>query len=85
MLPSLGRQWHKQNIKLISLNNEAGLARSTVIILDHSKSVNYTFTVNLGWCGERCTILYDLSDRLCVPNNTEDATLKVFKMVTRIS
>ena len=42
----------------------------------------YPFAVKLNRCAESCTILNDLSDKVCVPNKTEDLNINVFNMIT---
>ena len=36
-------------------------------------------------CVRRCNTLNDLSNKVCVPNKTEDLNLSVFNMITGIS
>ena len=45
----------------------------------------YLFAVNLDICVGSCNTLYDLSNRVYVPNKTEDINLKVFNMITGIN
>ena len=45
----------------------------------------YPFTVNLNKYVESCNSPYDLSNRVCVPNKTEDLNLHVFNMITGIN
>ena len=42
----------------------------------------YPFAVNLDRC---CNTLSDLSNKVCVPNKTEDLNLNVFNMITGIN
>ena len=42
----------------------------------------YPFAVNLERCVESCNILNDLSNKVCVPNKTEDLNLSMFNMIT---
>ena len=44
----------------------------------------YPFVVKLDRCVEGCNTLNDLSNKLCVPNKTEDLNLSVFNMITWI-
>ena len=44
-----------------------------------------SFTVKLDCCVERFNTLNDLSNKVCVPNNTEDLNLSVFNIVTGIN
>ena len=41
--------------------------------------------LNLDRCNASCNTLDDPSGRICVPNKTDDATLSVFNMTTRIN
>ena len=45
----------------------------------------YPFTVKLDKCVGSCNTLNDLSNKVCVPNKTEDSTLNVFNMITGIN
>ena len=45
----------------------------------------YPFAVKLDECVGSCNTLKDLSNKLCVPYNTEDLNLNVFNMITRIN
>ena len=52
----------------------------------HSKEYSqglcyYSFAVNLGRCVRGCNTLNDLSDRVCIPNNTEYLNLHAFNMI----
>ena len=44
----------------------------------------YPFAVNLDRLVRSCNTLTDLSNRICVPNKTEDLNLHVFYMITVI-
>ena len=44
----------------------------------------YPLGVNLGRCTGSCNILNDLSNRVSVPNKTEDLNLRIFNMITGI-
>ena len=53
----------------------------------HSNEYNqelhyYPFAVKLDKCVGSCNILNDLSNRVCVPNKTEDLNVQVFNMIT---
>ena len=41
--------------------------------------------VKLGRCVGSCNTLNDLSNKVCVPNKTEDLNLSVFNMITGIN
>ena len=45
----------------------------------------YPFAVNLDRCMGSCNTLNDLSNRICVPNKTEDLNLNVFNMIKGIN
>ena len=45
----------------------------------------YPFVVNLDRCFGSCNILSDLSNKVCVPNKTEDLNLSIFNMITGIN
>ena len=45
----------------------------------------YLIAVHLDRCGKSCNTLNDLSNKVCVPNKTEDLNLSVFNMITRIN
>ena len=41
--------------------------------------------LKFGKCVESCNTLNDLSNKVCVPNKTEDLNLNVFNMITGIN
>ena len=45
----------------------------------------YPFAVKLDRSVGRCNTLNDLSNKVCVPNKTEDLNLSVFNMITGIN
>ena len=45
----------------------------------------YPFSVKLDRCVGSCNALNDLSNKVCVPNKTEDLNLSVFNMITGIN
>ena len=45
----------------------------------------YTFEVKLDRCVGSCNILNDLSNKVFVPNKTEDLNISVFIMITVIN
>ena len=45
----------------------------------------YPFAVNLDRCVGSCNTLNDLSNKVCVPNKTEDLNLSEFNMITGIN
>ena len=46
---------------------------------------NYLFAVKLDRCVGCCNTLNDLSNKVCVPNKTEDLNLGMFNMITEIN
>ena len=44
----------------------------------------YPFAVQLDRCVGSCNTLNDLSNKVCVPNKTDDLNLSVFNMITGI-
>ena len=42
----------------------------------------YPFAVNLDRYVGGCNTLNDLSNRVCIPNQTEDLNISVFKIIT---
>ena len=53
---------------------------NTVIEFHH-----YPFAVKLDRCVGTCNTSNDLSNKVCVPNKTEDLNLSVFNMTARIN
>ena len=45
----------------------------------------YPFAVKLDRCVGSCNIVNDISNKVCVPNKTEDLNLSVFNIIIRIS
>ena len=45
----------------------------------------YPFAVKLDRCVGSCNTLNDLSNKICLPNKTEDLNLNVFNMITEIN
>ena len=45
----------------------------------------YPFAVNLDRCVGSCNTLNDLSNKVCIPNKTEDLNLSVFNMITSMN
>ena len=75
--------------KCISLSNQKCVIQPTFINL-HSNECSqefhyYPFTVKLDKCVGSCNTLNDLSNKVCVPNKTEDLNLSVFNMITGIN
>ena len=72
----------------VSLSNRKCMIQPTLINLhpnEQSHEVHYyPFAVKLDTCVGSCNTLNDLSNKVCVPNKTEDLNLSVFNMITRI-
>ena len=75
--------------KCISLSNQKCMTQPTLISLDTNDNSQefhyYPFTVKLDRCVGSCNTLNDLSNKVCVPNKTEDLNLSVFNMITGIN
>ena len=72
--------------KCVSLSNQKCMIQPTLINLhpnEYSQEFHYyPFTVKLDKCVGSCNTLNDLSNKVCVPNKTEDLNLSVFNMIT---
>ena len=77
------------HVKCISVSNQQCMTQPTLINLHPNKYVEglryYPFAVNLDRCMGGYNTLNDLSNKLCVPNKTEDLNLSVFNMITGIN
>ena len=75
--------------KCISLSNQKCVIQPTFINLHPNECSQefhyYPFTVKLDKCVGSCNTLNDLSNKVCVPNKTEDLNLSVFNMITGIN
>ena len=75
--------------KCASLNNKQCLIQPTLINLHPNEYTQglryYPVAVNVDRCVGSCKICWNLSNKLCVPNKTEDSNLSVFNMITRIN
>ena len=73
--------------KYMSLSNQKFMTQPTVINLHPNKYSQelycYPLAVNLNKCARSCNTLDDLSNKVCVPNETVDLNLHVFNMITR--
>ena len=49
------------------------------------KLLYYPFAVDLNRCSGSCNTLDNLSNKVCVPNETEDLNLNIFNMITGIN
>ena len=75
--------------KCVSLSNKKCEIQPTLILL-HSNEYSqefhyYPFSVKLDRCAGSCNTLNVLSNKVCVPNETEDLNLSVFNMITGIN
>ena len=72
--------------KCVSLSNQKCMIQPTLISLhpnEYSQEFHYyPFVVKLDKCVGSCNTLNDLSNKVCVPNKTEDLNLSVFNMIT---
>ena len=75
--------------KCISLSNQKCEIQTTLITLhpnEYSQEFHYyPFAVKLDRCVGSYHTLTDLSNKLCVPNKTEDLNLGMFNMITGIN
>ena len=69
--------------KCVSLSNQKCLIQPTLRKLhsnEHNEEFHYDpFAVKLDRCIGSCNTLNDLSNKVCVPNKTEDLNIHVFK------
>ena len=72
--------------KSVSLSNQKCMIQPTLINLhpnEYSQEFYYhSFSVKLDRCAGSCNTLNDLSNKVCVPNKTEDLNLSVFNIIT---
>ena len=75
--------------KSVSLSNGKCEIQPTFINLDPNECSQefhyYPFTVKLDKFVESCNTINDLSNKVCVPNKTENLNLGVFNMITEIN
>ena len=75
--------------KCVSLSNQKCMTQPTFINLhpnEYSQEIQYCpFPVKLDRCVGSSNTLNDLSNKVCVPNKTEDLNLCVFCMITGIN
>ena len=73
----------------VSLSNHKCMIQPTLINLypnEYSQEFHYyPISVKLDRCVGSCNTLNDLSNKVCVPNKTEDLNLSVFNMITGIN
>ena len=72
--------------KCKSLSNQKCMTQPTLINLhpnEYSQELHYyPFAVKLYRCVGSCSTLNELSNKVCVPNKTEDLSIHVFNMIT---
>ena len=66
----------------MSLNNEPCMVRPAFIGLNRVEFNLYPFMASLDKCSRSCNAADDLCTKLCIPSETKDINIKVFKMVT---
>ena len=75
--------------KCISLSNQKCMVQPTLINLPPNEYgqdfQHYPFLVKLYRYTGSCNILNDLSNKVCVPNKTEDLNLSIFSMIVEIN
>ena len=75
--------------KYVLLINQKCMFQPTLINLhpnEYSQEFHYyPFAIKLDRCVGNFNTLNDLSNKVCVPNKTEDFTLSVFNMITEIN
>ena len=73
----------------VLLSNQECITEPTLINLhpnEYSQEFHYyPFAVKLDRCVGSCNTLNDLSNKVCIPNKTEDLNLSVFNMITGIN
>ena len=87
LLTGIGNR--SNHTKCISWSNQKCMTQPTLINLysnEYSQEFHYyPFAVKLDRCVGSCNTLNDLSNKVCVPNKTEDLNLSVFNMITGIN
>ena len=72
--------------KCVSLGNQICMIQPTLSNLhlnEYSQEFHYyPFAVKLCGCVGRCNSLNELSNKVCIPNKTEDLDISVFTMTT---
>ena len=75
--------------KCVWLSNQKCMIQPTLIYLhpnEYSQKFHYyRFAVKLDKCVGSCNTLNDLSNKVCVPNKTEDLNISVFNTITGIN
>ena len=75
--------------KCILVSNPKCITNRTLInfhLNEYSQELHYyPFGVKLNRCAGSCSTLNDLSNKVCVPNKTENLNQSVFNMITGIN
>ena len=75
--------------KCILLSNQKRMTQPTLINLhanEYSQEFHhYPFAIKLNRCVGSCNTVNDLSNKVCIPNKTENLNLSVFNMITGIN
>ena len=75
--------------KIVSISNQKCMIQPTLINLHPSEYSqefhNYPFAVKLDRCVGSCNTLNNLSNKVYVPNKTEDLNLSIFNIITGIN
>ena len=69
----------------VSLNNIPCIVRPTLVDSNPIKLNYYLFMISRDKCNISCNVVDDISTKMCVPNKTKDANIKIFNMITRIN
>ena len=75
--------------KRVSLSNQKCATQSSLINLhtnEYTQGLCYfPLALNVDRCFGTCNILNDLSNKVCIPNETEDLNLNVFKIIPGVN
>ena len=75
--------------KCVSFSNQKCMIQPILINLhpnEYSQNFDhYPFAVKLDRCIGSCNTLNDLTNKVCIPNKTEDLNLSAFNMITGIN
>ena len=75
--------------KCVLLSNKKCEIQPTLINLHPNKYSQefhyYPFAVKLDRCVGSCSTINDLSNKVCIPNKTEDLNLSVFNLISGIN
>ena len=84
-----GQVNRSNNAQCVSLSNQKYMIQPTLINLNPNECSQefryYPFPVKIDRCVGSCNTLNDLSNKICVPNKTEDLNLSVFNMIAGIN